>query len=323
LAHPPTPAKTRRIRTTQAILGVNGTTQLLNNTQIDGHFYPFGGLEAEANVEVERSFVTAADVVVYGNVNIDGDMNIGGNLEGIGAIDVDGTFRLGGTNSFLGWLDVGNQEPIGSPPSQPCDCRPDQQIDIAGAIARAKSTNNNGASGLGTQLSNLGYTDLRLSSGTYYFSDATNIGFVRITIEGTVALFLDGDLDTIGAERIKLAAGSTLDLYVGGNIRSVGHVELGDKSAPASFRLYIGGSDDVTLSVGNAQFNGALYAPNAIIEYIGNTNIRGSLFARRVTGTGNLVVGYAEPEPAPIVCPDPEDLPPPGDPNEPDPPTIL
>jgi hypothetical protein len=101
---------------------------------------------------------------------------------------------------------------------------------------------------------------------------------------------------------------------------------LGDKFAPSSFRLYIGGEEKTTLSVGNAIFNGAIYAPQANLHYIGNTMIRGAVFAKELTGIGNLMVGYAAPQPPPDNCPEPDpdqDPEPEPDPEQPDPPVVL
>ena len=113
---------------------------------------------------------------------------------------------------------------------------------------------------------------------------------------------------------------------MGGAVRNVGHIVLGDKYAPSSFRLYIGGEEKCTLNVGNAIFNGAIYAPQANLHYIGNTMIRGAVFAKKLTGIGNLMVGYAAPQPPPDSCPEPDpdqEPEPEPDPGEPDPPIVL
>ena len=109
-----------------------------------------------------------------------------------------------------------------------------------------------------------------------------------------------------------------LDLYVSGSVRTIGHIDLGNKWDPSAFRLYIGGGEKGTLDVGNQLFNGAIYAPHADIEYIGNTQIRGAITARTIHGIGNLEIGYAAPE-----CPGDPDPTPPPPPSTEDPPVLL
>ena len=140
------------------------------------------------------------------------------------------------------------------------------------------------------------------------FEPGTN----RFMMKGHVSLYLDGNLESIGAAWIRLENGGMLDLYVSGSVRQIGHLDLGNKWDPSAFRLYIGGGDKGTINIGNQIYNGAIYAPNAEIEYIGNTQIRGAITAKRLTGIGNLEIGYAAPE-CPVEDPDPTPPPPPSD----------
>jgi hypothetical protein len=296
----------RAIATDDAVLAVNGHSNFINNADIRGSLIAYGGLEAAGNVITKGTLASAGDVRVLGNVESRADIEVGGALKGIGHLEVDGTLRVAGTNSFLGLSEVNEVGPYGTTPAPPCGCDPSTYFDVKAAVADAKSQNDNAAQGLPTTFANIGFSELRLTSGSYYFSDSDNIGFTRIIIDGTVALYVDGNVDNIGAEVVRLTTGSTLDLYVSGDVRNIGHIVLGDKYAPSSFRLYIGGSDKATVNVGNAIFNGAIYAPEANLHYIGNTLIRGALFAKKLTGIGNLVIGYASPNPQPDDCPQPD-----------------
>ncbi len=322
----------RAIATDDASLAVNGFTNFINNADIRGDLITYGGLEAKGNVIAQGALISANDVRVLGNVEAKTDFEVGGALKGIGRLAVDGTLRVGGENTFLGWSEVNEVAPYGTTPAPPCGCDPSTFFDTKGAVAAAKAQNDNAAKGLPTTFANVGFSELRLTSGSYYFSDSDNIGYTKIIIDGTVALHVDGDVDNIGAQVVRLTSGSTLDLYVSGNVRNVGHIVLGDKYAPSSFRLYIGGNEKATINVGNAIFNGAIYAPEANLHYIGNTLIRGALFAKNLTSTGNLMIGYAAPNPQPDSCPEqdpdaepePEPQPEPEqDPENPDPPIII
>jgi hypothetical protein len=312
----------RSVATDHATLAVNGASRVLNNTQVRGDFIPYGGLRADGNVEVTHAISSAAGVAALGNVEAGTDLELGGDLTGIGRLAVDGTLRVGGDDRFVGWREVSATGPYGTTPEPPCGCDPATLFDVVAAVDAARTSNDNGAAGLPTSLRNIGWTDLTLESGTYYFDDIGTIGATRITIDGAVALHVDGNLDNIGAEWIRLAPGAVLDLYVSGAVRTIGHVELGDRWAPSSFRLYIGGEEECAVNVGNQIFNGAIYAPRAVLRYIGNTQIRGAVFAKRITGIGNLEVGYAAPEPPPQDCPPQGEDPPPDD-DDGEPPVVL
>lgn len=317
----------RSVANDRATLAVNGRTTVLNNTQVRGTFIPYGGLEAKANVEVTEAIQSAGDVDALGNVEAGTDLEVGGNLTGVGRIAVDGTLRVGGEDRFLGWREIASEGAYGTTPAPPCGCSDAEIFDVVGAVAAARAQNDNAAAGLPTAIAAIGWTDVRLQSGSYFFDDVRTIGATRLTIDGNVAIYIDGNLDNIGAEWIRLNDGATLDLYVSGAVRTIGHVVLGDKWAPSSFRLYIGGTEEAAINVGNQMFNGAIYAPRAPLRYIGNTNIRGALTARTLLGVGNLVVGYAAPDAPPDQCeppgaePEPDaELPP--DEAE-DPPVVL
>ncbi len=318
----------RSVQDDHATLAVMGETLVLNNTQVRGDFVPFGGLVAKANVEVTHSITSGGSIDAIGNVAADLDMAVRGNLTGIGRLKVDGTLSVGGQDSFLGWKEVAATAPFQGVARPQCGCDEADIFDVVAAVDAAANDNDNAAAGLPTSIRNIGVSDVRLGTGVYYFTDVGTIGATRLTIDGVASLYIDGNLDHIGAEWIRLTPGSILDLYVSGAVRTIGHVDLGDKWAPSSFRLYIGGEDDCTVSVGNQLFNGAIYAPRAKIHYVGNTNIRGAITAKELTGTGNLVVGYAAPE-DPGTCPPPDAPPsdPPGDdpppPEDEDPPVIL
>src|SRR5262249_28659111 len=117
------------------------------------------------------------------------------------------------------------------------------------------------------------------------------------------ALYIDGDLDSIGAERIKLSPGAQLDLYVSGTVRTIGYLNAGDAANPSAFRLYIGSGDRLTLSVGYQKFAGSIYAPKATIAYVGDTIVEGGLFANNLVGVGLLTIAAASPvAPSPGTC---------------------
>jgi hypothetical protein len=315
----------RAVEGDHAIAAINGMVTFVNNTHIRGDLIAYGGLGAAANLAVDADALSAGNVDFAGNFHVGGDLSVGGNLSGAGFLSVDGLLRLGGDDLVLGFVQAGGYGEYVAPAGPPCACDDDEIFDVVAEVEAARTDNDNDVAGLPSDIASIGWTRVRLTSGRYYLADIATIGGTVLDIDGNVAIYVDGDLRTVGAEWIHLRQGATLDLYVAGAVRTIGHVSFGDKSDPSAFRLYIGGADTPTLSVGNEQFNGEIYAPRAMVRYIGNTNIRGSLFARALEGTGNLTICYAAPHDPDDDCDPPEvDPDPDPDPEDPeDPPIVL
>jgi hypothetical protein len=269
-------------------VGINGVSHVVNNTMVSGGWVSGGALSCTGNFEVGH------------------DLVVGGDMTGIGRIAVKGKIQVSGSNRMIGWVDT-TTIAQGGAVALPCPCGASQILDVKAKVAAAKAQNDNGKLGLPASIKQIGAAQLVLPTGSYYFGDVQSIGLLRLRIEGAVALHLDGDLETIGADLFDIVPGGVLDLYVAGHVRTVGYIRTGEKSAPSAFRLFVGGSDTVTLSVGAQIFNGSIYAPTAVIAYVGHTVVRGGLFARRLTGIGNLVITGTRPvTPDPSVCAPPD-----------------
>jgi hypothetical protein len=117
-----------------------------------------------------------------------------------------------------------------------------------------------------------------------------------LRIEGAVTLAIDGSLVAVGSDKIELAPGATLDLYVAGSVETAGNVQLGDND-PSAFRLYVGGGSDgkdhMLVHAGEQTFRGLIYAPSATVAFAGVTVVEGSIFASDLDYAGTLTVGYA------------------------------
>lgn len=140
----------------------------------------------------------------------------------------------------------------------------------------------------------VGEKTLTLGSGSYFFDGIVAVGQHTLTVDGAVALYVNGDFETVGATHLALTPGSTLDLYVDGDVQMVGDSSFGAGATPGAVRLYVAGERKVSL-VGAQKVVGSVYAPNADLELVGETTFEGSLFARNVDGVGKLNVSFAAP----------------------------
>jgi hypothetical protein len=302
-----------------ATLGVNGKMKVINHSGIEGSLLAHGGLEALANVDVQDDFVSSSNVEFTGRLKVGQDLMVGGNLRGLGMLEVGGTLGVSGSQSLLGGKAVGTMGSFVAPSGPPCACGAGQVLDVMAEVAKAKSKNDNAKAKLPpSPVATIGASKLVLNSGSYYFADKKAIGYTKIVVNGVVKMYIDGDLDVIGHDRFDITNGSTLDLFVSGNLHTVGYMLYGAKHHPAAFRLYIGGDQKVTVQVGAQVFRGSIYAPNTTLVYTGYTKIEGSLLAKTIESVGLLELYFARPttDGTGMKCTPPGGSPPP--PSEPD-----
>jgi hypothetical protein len=275
-----------------ASVGVDGVARMINHSEIGDSFAAWGGLDDIGYTAVHHDIISSSNVAVAGDLDVDHDLSVGGNLSGLGRVAVGGTLRVAGADEMLGWQQASSRGSYSPLPAAPCPCDAASLFDVAGAVAAAKPS----ATVLSSQpTGSIGVEVVTLGSGAYYSADAATIGLEKLHITGAVSLFVDGTLDEIGADRISIDPGATLDLYVSAGVNTIGFAGLGDATSPASFRLYVGGAAPVTLNVGAQWFHGSIYAPKANLIYVGDTNVAGGLFANELVGTGQLVIGGALP----------------------------
>jgi hypothetical protein len=132
------------------------------------------------------------------------------------------------------------------------------------------------------------------------------VGRLNLVVTRPSALYVDGDFETVGDDRLAVSEGASLDLYVAGRLENVGRWAVSEGTLAGVVRLYVGGPGGLVQSVGSRDFVGALYAPSAPVELVGDTSFRGALFAKSLSGVGELTVDYAAPAmPAASGCPAP------------------
>lgn len=116
-------------------------------------------------------------------------------------------------------------------------------------------------------LSISGNQTVTLPGGTYWYDDISISGNGRLDFEGPAVLYLSGQLSVSGN-----GIGTAGDL-------------------PPNLTLYVAGNDNVGIS-GNANFYGAIYAPESRISLSGNGALFGGVVGREVSISGNSPVHY-------------------------------
>lgn len=294
-------------------LGVNGFFHTAAFGQVQGSVNAWGGMHSlSPNFEIDGRLHVAQHLDVGGRLLVKGNLDVGGNLGSLGPlgfVDVGGKAGVAGSLNTFGPLGVKlNAKSSGpyTPSPKPCDCDPGKALDVKAEVAKAKTQNDNAKAGLPANPINfIGKNKLVFNTGRYYLSRMSAIGTTQILVNGAVSLYVDDSMNQVGFRQFTLTPGSTFDLYVAGNVSSVGHMVYGDKHQPSAFRLYIGGGGETLLDlltnpppiqVGLNAIYGSIYAPNVTLRYVGGTTIVGSLFVKSLHSVGNLALHFDQPD---------------------------
>lgn len=287
----------------EAPAGVNGVTHVVGDTTFGSGLSSWGGVTGAGTLEVGGALVTPADVSVVGTTRVDGELVAGGDVETVGELAVGGLARVRGRLHHVGSDPHLAFAAYTAPAAAPCGCEPEKLLDVAALVAAARTDNDNARLG---GLENVGELTLTLDGGRFYLPSLSSVGRLHLTVTKPSALFVDGDFRTVGDDSLKVAEGASLDLYVNGSLENVGRWAVSDDTLAGVVRLYVGGADGMVQSVGTHDFVGALYAPTAPVELVGDTSFRGALFVKSLSGVGELTVDYAAPAmPEAAACPAP------------------
>jgi hypothetical protein len=237
----------------------------------------------------------ADDVSAIGRIDVARDLWIRGNLPLTVGLYVTRDLHQPAGRTLSPINDIGGSRYTGTftvPP--PCRCGASDIVDIASIVATASRVNDNASVGLVANeldpVIGLG-REITLPCGRFYLTGISGLGDITLRVEGRTALFVQGDVNALGAFDIDLGPDGELDLFIAGNLLSIGAGSYGDRARPARTRIYVGGTGDVTL-VGAAGFVGNVYAPRARITAPGATTVYGSLFGQRIDMPGYLDVRY-------------------------------
>jgi hypothetical protein len=175
----------------------------------------------------------------------------------------------------------------------PCPCAPADILDIPSITSWAATHNDNAITHVltATIWDNGGPSSITLPCGRYFVNRINPGSGLSITAQGRTVLFVNGDMTIAGPLTVSLDPGAELDLFIAGSLSTMANLQLGDPSAPAKVRTYIGGSGIINLSAASS-FDGNVYAPRAAVVFGASANIYGSLFARTATFAGSAQVHF-------------------------------
>jgi len=140
-------------------------------------------------------------------------------------------------------------------------------------------------------------------SGTTVLSPADNGRYAAITAPssdileidgGDVVLHITGNIDMDNLSEIRINDGSTLTLYVDGNMTFVNGAGINNQSGNcADFKLYATGTDPHVFELqNNSDMLGIIYAPNVDIILKNSAVLDGAIIAKSFTTKNNGTFYY-------------------------------
>ncbi len=239
------------------------TVVVEENTLLYGYDSDTGSTDTELTI---GTISTAPDSVVLGGGSsiIDGDVFVGAGGDTETVIQNSGTAINGQTYAL-------NKEipfPVITPPSLP-DMG---TMDIPGATVIGPADN-----------------------GKYAGIVLLSTGMLEIS-GGDVVLHVTGDVVMNGGSQIQVDAGSSLTLYVDGDLAGdvLNNVEINNYTGIAGgFKLCLMGTSEPYIEfINNSDLFMAIYAPNTDVIFKNNTNFRGSIIAESIYMKNNSLFYY-------------------------------
>jgi len=229
-----------------------------NNNQVVGYNSDTG--ETDLKIQI-GTHSTEPDSIVFGSGIIDGDVVIG-----VGG-DPETVVQSGGTiEGVIYALSEEYELPTITPPTLP---------DMGTIDVLSTTVLNPADSGKYTSITSLTGEILEISGGD-------------------VVLHITGNVDMDNMSEIRINEGSSLTLYVDGNITCINGAGINNPSGNcADFVLYGTGSEPQVFELkNNSDVFGAIYAPNADIILKNNAVLHGSITANSFTMKNNGIFYY-------------------------------
>lgn len=272
-------------------VGANGRVRASSQADVYGQLWGAStsmGIEATSVSSVHHDVrsggpMTVADMAAKRDAYVAGAIN--------GKLNVTGTLHISpgaakGSGS-IGTLD--DKAAVTVPP--PCACT--SKLNVGAIVAAHKTANDNAAIGLSPDvLSKAGHPDrIDLPCGHYYINGFKLTTGSAIVVHGRTAIYVDGDIDAGANLAIALDSKSELDLFVSGTIRASSNLRIGSTNAPASTRVYVGGTSPLVVS-SSLLIAGNLWAGNAKVVWESETEAFGAVFANDFESKSLLLLHY-------------------------------
>jgi hypothetical protein len=248
------------------------------SSEITGNLYSAGtATQANASTTIGRNAYIIGNVV--GRYQITGDLKV----------PVTATVSQSTLNNLGGTFSRGT-----IPAINPCDCNPDEILDIAAITTWGASNNDNAVENVitSTTWSNgEGPNQIVLPCGRYYLTQVSHPSTLTIVAEGRTVLFIDGDFQVGGGINFDIRDDAEIDIFIAGKLSVQASASFGDPDAPSKVRTYVGGQGTIALNA-SSSFGGNLYAPRSDVVFGASARLYGALFANSVLFSASADIHY-------------------------------
>ncbi|MBN2489673.1 MAG: hypothetical protein JXQ29_02345 [Planctomycetes bacterium] len=136
--------------------------------------------------------------------------------------------------------------------------------------------------------------NVTLTPGSYRYASVSLAGNRKLSIQGQVTLYVDGDFKTAGNAQVVILPGGALILHHGSGAFQVGgNGIINQTETPLDVQIYSATTADFKMH-GNGGFYGVVYAPRAGLDVVGNGDLYGAVIAMAAKFTGNGKIHYDE-----------------------------
>jgi hypothetical protein len=279
-----------------ASVGVNGNFISAQPANINGSLWTRQGVDTSQSLRVDGELHCAGNLTRSGTATVRSDAWVGGAINlSQGRLEVSGTLTqpanvINNTPSLV----TGARRTAAVPATTPCDCQPSQLLPITSLVQGVAGANDNAVTGFSSQAfsSVSSATTRALPCGKLYLAQVSTTAPLTLQVGAQTVLAIAGDLDLGAAFTVELTSPTaSLDLLVGGTIRSNDSVRIGSAARPAAVRIYVGGATSLDTSA-NWEVHGNLYAPTAVLNTSGGAIMDGAVFVRSLAASAPVSVGY-------------------------------
>jgi len=160
--------------------------------------------------------------------------------------------------------------------------------DVTAPFPYSKGIQPTGGTVLGTNYSSY------MTSGAYSMPSLSLSGSQTMAVIGNAVLYVNGSVSLSGGATIYIAPGASLTMYLNGNASFGGGGIVNATGLPNNCTIN-GMPGCTSLSIhGGASFAGTVYAPEADVSYVGNTDAYGSFSGKSITLSGGASFHYDE-----------------------------
>lgn len=275
-------------------VGVNTPTTTGTTLDVGGSFWVASGYTAASSASVRSEFHSGGAVTTNGPFTAQ-EAWVADTWVASTSVTIPGTLRMPAGKSIVGGAteNIGQKvvTPVSVPP--PCDCSPDQLLDVSGIVEAHRTLNDNVPMGVAADAFHTvsTATTQKIPCGRLFLDGMIASAPLTLQLDGRTAIFIAGNV-VVGDLTIELAPGAEVDLFVEKTLTVSGSLMVGSAAAPSKARVYIGGEGAVTLG-GGGTVAGNFYAPKADPAWSGAVTLYGALFAHAITTT-DLTVHFDE-----------------------------